>query len=133
MSWRWVPNAICVLRMLLAVPLALLLLQRSYVAALCVLVIAGASDGLDGFLAKTFDWRTRLGGLLDPVKAMVTKFLAVVPNMVAAFLIGFVGWLLGKILAGLVTNILASAGADHPIRINGRKRQWEALCLRRVR
>ena len=53
-----------------------------------------------------------LGGLLDPVKAMVTKFLDIVPNMVAAFLIGFAGWLLGKILAGLVTNILATAGAD---------------------
>ena len=32
--------------------------------------------------------------------------------MFAAFLIGFVGWLLGKVLAGLVTNILAAAGAD---------------------
>jgi len=53
-----------------------------------------------------------LGGLLDPVKAMVTKFLNIVPNMVAAFLIGFAGWLLGKVLAGLVTNILATAGAD---------------------
>jgi len=31
-----------------------------------LLVIAGLSDGLDGWLAKTFDWRTRLGGLLDP-------------------------------------------------------------------
>ena len=53
-----------------------------------------------------------LDGLLDPVKVMVTKFLAIVPNMAAAFLIGFAGWLLGKVLAGLVTNILASAGAD---------------------
>ncbi len=53
-----------------------------------------------------------LGGLLDPVKAMVTKFLDIVPNLVAAFLIGFVGWVVGKVLAGLVTNILATAGAD---------------------
>jgi len=77
MSWRWLPNAICVLRMLLAVPLAVLLVERSYVAALCVLVIAGVSDGLDGFLAKTFDWRTRLGGLLDPAAdklLLVTAF-----------------------------------------------------------
>src|SRR4029079_7389627 len=77
MSWRWLPNAICVLRLLLAVPLAVLLIERSYVAALCVLVIAGVSDGLDGFLAKTFDWRTRLGGLLDPAAdklLLVTAF-----------------------------------------------------------
>ena len=53
-----------------------------------------------------------LGGLLDPVKAMVTKILDILPNLFAAFLIGFAGWLLGKVLAGLVTNILAAAGAD---------------------
>jgi Conserved TM helix len=53
-----------------------------------------------------------LSGLLDPVKVMVTKILDMLPNVFAALLIGFGGWLLGKILAGLVTNILASAGAD---------------------
>jgi hypothetical protein len=53
-----------------------------------------------------------LSGLLDPVKAMVAKILDILPNVFAAFLIGFVGWLLGKVLSGLVTNILATAGAD---------------------
>ena len=53
-----------------------------------------------------------LSGLLDPVKAMVAKILDLLPNIFAAFLIGFVGWLIGKVLAGLVTNILATAGAD---------------------
>ena len=53
-----------------------------------------------------------LGGLLDPVKVMVTKALDMLPNVVAAFVIGFVGWLLGKVLAGLVTNILAATGVD---------------------
>jgi cardiolipin synthase len=66
MSWRFVPNAICVARMLLVAPLVLLLLEGRYAAALLVLVVAGVSDGLDGYLAKRFDWRTRLGGLLDP-------------------------------------------------------------------
>jgi len=53
-----------------------------------------------------------LGGLLDPVRLMVGKFLVMLPNIFAAFVIGFVGWVLGKILAGLTTNILAAAGAD---------------------
>ena len=53
-----------------------------------------------------------LGGLLEPVKAMVSKALTILPNAFAAFILGFVGWLLGKVLAGLVTNILAAAGAD---------------------
>jgi cardiolipin synthase len=33
---------------------------------LVLIFIAGASDALDGYLAKTFGWRTRLGSLLDP-------------------------------------------------------------------
>jgi cardiolipin synthase len=66
MSLRWLPNAICLLRIALVVPLVYLMVERQFTAALIVLVIAGASDGLDGFLAKTFDWRSRLGGLLDP-------------------------------------------------------------------
>jgi hypothetical protein len=53
-----------------------------------------------------------LGGLLAPVQAMVAKILNILPNLFAALLIGFAGWLLGKVLAGLVTNILAAAGAD---------------------
>jgi cardiolipin synthase len=42
------------------------IIEGRFAAALLVLVVAGVSDGLDGFLAKRFDWRTRLGGLLDP-------------------------------------------------------------------
>ncbi len=53
-----------------------------------------------------------LSGLLDPVKAMVSKALEMLPNVFAAFVIGFAGWLIGKVLAGLVTNILVAAGAD---------------------
>jgi cardiolipin synthase len=66
MSWRFLPNAICIARMVLVVPLVYLVVEARYAEALAVLVVAGLSDGLDGFLAKRFDWRTRLGGLLDP-------------------------------------------------------------------
>ena len=79
MSWRFLPNAICVARMLLVAPLVLWIVEGRFAAALLVLVIAGFSDGLDGFLAKRFDWRTRLGGLLDPAAdklLLVSAFLA---------------------------------------------------------
>ena len=35
--------------------------------ALLLFLIAGLSDALDGYLAKHFGWRTRVGALLDPV------------------------------------------------------------------
>jgi hypothetical protein len=53
-----------------------------------------------------------LRGLLEPVQGMLTKLLDMVPNLFAAAVIGFVGWLVAKVLRGLVTNLLAAAGAD---------------------
>jgi hypothetical protein len=53
-----------------------------------------------------------LHGLLEPVQAMLGKLLDMVPNIIGATVIGFVGWVVAKVLRGLVTNLLAAAGAD---------------------
>jgi hypothetical protein len=53
-----------------------------------------------------------LQGLLAPVQGMLNKVLAALPNVFAAIVIGFVGWLVAKVMRGLVTNLLAAAGAD---------------------
>ena len=53
-----------------------------------------------------------LRGLLEPVQGMLAKFLDIVPNIFAAAVIGFVGWLVARVLRGLVTNILSAAGLD---------------------
>jgi hypothetical protein len=53
-----------------------------------------------------------LRGLLEPVQGMMGKLLDMVPNVFGAAVIGFVGWLVAKVLRGLVTNLLAAAGAD---------------------
>ena len=62
-----IPNAISILRILLALPLVLVLLDERYALALWLFAIAGASDALDGYLAKHFNWRSRLGAILDPL------------------------------------------------------------------
>lgn len=60
------PNLISGLR-LLAVPLfAVLALNGADLWALAVLAIAGASDWLDGRLARALNQQSRLGELLDP-------------------------------------------------------------------
>lgn len=66
MQLNWLPNAICVARIALVAPIVSALLAGSYELALALILIAGVSDGLDGFLAKTFGWQTELGSLLDP-------------------------------------------------------------------
>jgi cardiolipin synthase len=61
------PNLITLGR-LLSVPLAIwLIIEARYGVAFWVFVGAGISDALDGYIAKRFDRRTRLGALLDPI------------------------------------------------------------------
>ncbi len=67
MSLNWLPNAISLLRIALVAPILMLILEGSYGWALALFWLAGFSDGVDGYLAKRFDWHTRLGALLDPV------------------------------------------------------------------
>ncbi|MFP5466797.1 MAG: mechanosensitive ion channel [Gammaproteobacteria bacterium] len=53
-----------------------------------------------------------LQGLLDPLTAMVTKALDMLPNAVAAIVIGGVGWILATVLRNLVGNLSRTAGID---------------------
>lgn len=62
-----IPNAICVIRLLLTVPIVWLLAAGEYLWTLALFCVAGFSDGLDGFLARRFGWRTAVGAFLDPL------------------------------------------------------------------
>jgi Mechanosensitive ion channel, conserved TM helix len=53
-----------------------------------------------------------LRGLLEPVQSMLNKFLDALPHIFAAAVIGFVGWLVARVLRGLVTNLLVATGVD---------------------
>jgi cardiolipin synthase (CMP-forming) len=61
------PNLICVARILLTAPIVYYLIGGEYRTALLLIMIAGFSDGLDGYLARHYGWITRIGGLLDPL------------------------------------------------------------------
>jgi cardiolipin synthase (CMP-forming) len=76
-SLHFLPNLLTLLRLLLALPIALCILQGLYGWATLLFLIAGFSDGLDGFLAKRYGWSTPLGGLLDPLadKLLITLVL----------------------------------------------------------
>ncbi|MFN6516750.1 MAG: mechanosensitive ion channel [Nostoc sp. CreGUA01] len=50
---------------------------------------------------------------LEPVQALITKILVILPNILAAGLIAAVGWFIANVVRRIVTNLLASAGVDH--------------------
>ncbi len=53
-----------------------------------------------------------LEGLLEPVQTLVDELLGFLPNILGAGLILAVGWFIANLVRRIVTNLLASVGAD---------------------
>lgn len=67
MSIKALPNALSILRLLM-VPLFVSLFLKGFVpVAILVFVLAGATDVLDGYIARRFDCTSTLGRILDPL------------------------------------------------------------------
>ncbi len=73
-----IPNLLTFLRMALIPVFASLLFYGNSRIALVVFVIAGISDGVDGFLARRFKQESELGTIIDPIAdklLMTTAFI----------------------------------------------------------
>ncbi len=64
---RYVPNLLSAARLLAAPYVFLLLASARYREALVWMFIIGATDGLDGYIARRFDAASKFGAYLDPV------------------------------------------------------------------
>jgi cardiolipin synthase (CMP-forming) len=73
--FRSLPNLISLGRLLLAPAIVALIATHQWKQACVVFLIAGISDAVDGWLAKTFDLRSELGSYLDPLadKALIVS------------------------------------------------------------
>lgn len=67
LSPRQIPNLITLVRIALVFPTTWLLWEARYVEGMILMSIAGASDALDGWLARKFSWGSRFGAAMDPV------------------------------------------------------------------
>ncbi|AUB40493.1 Small-conductance mechanosensitive channel [Nostoc flagelliforme CCNUN1] len=64
------------------------------------------------FLAPVLD-TLELRQALQPVQALITEVLLILPNILAAALIAVVGWFIANVVRRIVTNLLATTGIDH--------------------
>ena len=106
-----IPNLITLGRVILAPFVVWLIISDRHVEAFVVFLIAGVSDGVDGFLAKRFGWQTELGSYLDPLAdklLLVSLFIALgikgeLPSwIVIAAVSRDILIVLGVLLAGLL-------------------------------
>lgn len=110
-----IPNMITILRFLLVPGVVFALLTDKMGWALAGFLVAGISDGIDGFIARQFNQRSELGAYMDP---MADKLL-----LVSVFLVlGFMGelplWLVIAAVsrdALIVCAVLLSTVMGHPV------------------
>ncbi len=79
MNFIYIPNIITAMRIILVLPFLYCMFNNQYIAAFIFGVIAGLSDSIDGYLARKYDWITRLGTFSDPIAdklLLVSGFIA---------------------------------------------------------
>ena len=99
-----VPNILSLARVLgIPVFLWLVLVERADVWAFVVLVVAGASDWFDGYLARRLDQQSALGEVLDPL----VDRLYILATLIGLALRDVIGWWLVGLLVGRDLVLLA--------------------------
>ena len=91
-DWLTVPNAVSIARLLL-IPLFLWLVVIDEIGwAGVVLGVIGATDWVDGYLARRLDQISEVGKFLDPRADRIAVAVAVVAGLIAGVLPGWLGW-----------------------------------------
>jgi cardiolipin synthase len=66
-TFAFLPNLISLARLVLAPLSVQMIVERRWMEALAIFVVAGLSDALDGWIARRFDLRSELGAYLDAI------------------------------------------------------------------
>lgn len=111
------PNLITIGRILL-VPLTVwLIISEAYGLAFLSFVVAGVSDGIDGYLARHWNLRTELGAYLDP---LADKALLVSIYVTLGLLREIPAWLVITVVSRdvlIVGAFMLSWLMDKPVRV----------------
>jgi cardiolipin synthase (CMP-forming) len=112
-----IPNFITLGRIISVPVIFWLLLTGQSQVAFFVFVAAGISDAVDGYLAKTYDWRTELGSYLDP---LADKLLIVSIYIALAVRGELPLWLVIAVVSRdilIVAAVLLAWLLDQPVRV----------------
>lgn len=112
----YIPNLLTLLRIAATPVLIMLLKYEMFPGALLLFVLAGVSDGLDGYIAKRFHYETRLGAILDPIAdkvLLVSCFIVLtVMNYLPFWLLVVVVFRDIVIVAGYIVLVILEGGVN---------------------
>lgn len=105
MMLRHIPNTLSVFRLVLIAPFIIFLCQEEYVRALYIFILAGCTDGLDGYLARHFQWQSVFGSWIDPL----ADKLLIATSFISLAVIGLLPWWL--VILVFLRDLTISLGA----------------------
>jgi cardiolipin synthase len=85
---KYIPNTLTLLRLVLILPFLVYLYEQEYAKSFYLFLIAGFTDGLDGWLARYFKWQSTLGSFIDPL----ADKLLVASSFISLALLGELPW-----------------------------------------
>ncbi len=108
MKLKNIPNILSVIRIILVFVFVIVFFTaESPVWALVIFLTAGATDIVDGYLARRFNWITNLGKILDPFADKFMQCTALICLCIKSFVpLWFVLVFLAKELATLIIGLL---------------------------
>ena len=111
------PNYITIARFLMVPLIVVVMIDGHMLAALVLFVLAGVSDGIDGFIARQFDQKSELGAWLDPI---ADKFLLVSVFVALGWLGALPVWLVLLVVSrdGLIIGaVVLSSLMKNPVQV----------------
>ncbi len=110
-NWT-LPNILTIIRILMVPAFVGAFVLETYFLALLFFILAGVTDGLDGFLARALKQRSRLGAFIDP---LADKFL-----ILSAFIcLGVLGWIPLWLLILVISRDLVIISGFLTMRLSG--------------
>lgn len=113
-----VPNFITLLRFLMVPAVVYALLLGEMMPAFIIFVVAGISDGVDGFVARHYNQQSELGAYLDPI---ADKLLLVTVFIMLAILDFLPQWLVVLVVSRdilIIMAVLLSSVMAQPVDMN---------------
>ena len=103
--FKYVPNILTAIRMLLIPVIFYFALQENYILAVVFLTLSGLTDVLDGYIARKYNFITDFGTLFDPLADKLTQ----VSTLIVLVIQGIIPiWIL---IIVIIKEILMIAGA----------------------
>jgi cardiolipin synthase (CMP-forming) len=112
-----IPNLITIARLIIVPIVIVMIMQQRWSTAFVLFVVAGISDGVDGFIARKFDMRSEFGAYIDPI---ADKALLVSIYVTLAIVGAIPGWLAIVVVSRdvmIVAAVLLSWVMSRPVEI----------------